>query len=416
MSNDTLPIDISGISDPRGVLVNIAKDIRRFVENALQKTESLDAGERHAIAAWTSCRNGCRRTTNVHAKIARGELDPKRGAALDRLIEMADSGGFSRKMQALFEISKALQESPLGVQTKHIKDARAAGACDQSIHDTVLITAAICMYNRYFDGLVNRKAFEDGDKPISPQAHTLRDQRSPAQPVEGSMRANRSSKHEHLVVDKKVLKVDSTSDAPHAGVRPQYGKAKKLIPPGTLPLPATRQTRSAPQTTRPGPKDVPHALTANRPASKPVPPCPSDPVWRTPTAKVRYRPSAAAAPNAVPKPRPKKVTQTVDPSLSLTKHASERKRQRAITAEALEIVRQFGEEFRDRQTGADIYWLNDNAVKKHSAQIKQAIQKQRFQSQDFQRAQGLAIVTQARSVVTQYRAKRPGPNWIPNGW
>jgi hypothetical protein len=416
MSSDTLPIDISGISDPRGVLESIAKDIRCFVENALQKTESLNAGERHVIAAWTSSLNGCRRTANVHAKIARGELDPKRGAALDRLIEMADSGGFSRKMRALLEISKALQGSTLGLQTKHIKDARAAGACDQSIHDTVLITAAICMYNHYFDGLVNRKAYKDGDEPISPQAHTLRDQRSPAQPVEGLMRANRSSKHEHLVVDKKVLKVDSTGDAPHAGARPQYGKAKKLIPPGTLPLPATRQTRSAPQTTRPGPRDAPPALPASRPASKPVPPCPSAPVWRTPTTKVRYSPSAAAAPNAVPKPRPKKVTQTVDPSLSLTKHASERKRQRAITAEALEIVRQFGEEFRDRQTGADIYWLNDNAVKKHSAQIKQAIQKQRFQPQDFQRAHGLAIVTQGRNVVTQYRAKRPGPNWIPNGW
>ncbi len=31
--------------------------------------------------------------------------------------------------------------------------ARAAGASDTEIHDTVLIAAAFCMYNRYVDGL-----------------------------------------------------------------------------------------------------------------------------------------------------------------------------------------------------------------------------------------------------------------------
>ena len=31
--------------------------------------------------------------------------------------------------------------------------ARQAGATDTEIHDTVLIAAAFCMYNRYVDGL-----------------------------------------------------------------------------------------------------------------------------------------------------------------------------------------------------------------------------------------------------------------------
>jgi hypothetical protein len=34
-----------------------------------------------------------------------------------------------------------------------IENARAAGATDDEIHDTVLIAAAFCMYNRYVDGL-----------------------------------------------------------------------------------------------------------------------------------------------------------------------------------------------------------------------------------------------------------------------
>lgn len=34
-----------------------------------------------------------------------------------------------------------------------IAAARAAGATDVEIHDTVLIAAAFCMFNRYVDGL-----------------------------------------------------------------------------------------------------------------------------------------------------------------------------------------------------------------------------------------------------------------------
>jgi len=34
-----------------------------------------------------------------------------------------------------------------------VRAARAAGADDKAIHDTVLIAAMFCMYNRYVDGL-----------------------------------------------------------------------------------------------------------------------------------------------------------------------------------------------------------------------------------------------------------------------
>jgi hypothetical protein len=34
-----------------------------------------------------------------------------------------------------------------------VADARKLGATDIEIHDTVLIAAAFCMYNRYVDGL-----------------------------------------------------------------------------------------------------------------------------------------------------------------------------------------------------------------------------------------------------------------------
>ena len=38
------------------------------------------------------------------------------------------------------------------MQPADIDRARRAGASDHEIHDTVLIAAAFCMYNRYVDG------------------------------------------------------------------------------------------------------------------------------------------------------------------------------------------------------------------------------------------------------------------------
>jgi hypothetical protein len=39
------------------------------------------------------------------------------------------------------------------VTDEDVAEARACGATDLEIHDTVLIAAAFCMFNRYVDGL-----------------------------------------------------------------------------------------------------------------------------------------------------------------------------------------------------------------------------------------------------------------------
>ena len=46
-----------------------------------------------------------------------------------------------------------IDSSGLGAVIGLYHRARAAGATDMEIHDTVLIAAAFCMYNRYVDGL-----------------------------------------------------------------------------------------------------------------------------------------------------------------------------------------------------------------------------------------------------------------------
>jgi hypothetical protein len=46
-----------------------------------------------------------------------------------------------------------VQKDGKNVTTDDVEQARNQGATDLEIHDTVLIAAAFCMYNRYVDGL-----------------------------------------------------------------------------------------------------------------------------------------------------------------------------------------------------------------------------------------------------------------------
>ena len=56
-------------------------------------------------------------------------------------------------MKALLSIAGSVQKSGKQVRPEQIEKARHFGATDKEIHDTVLIAAAFCMFNRYVDGL-----------------------------------------------------------------------------------------------------------------------------------------------------------------------------------------------------------------------------------------------------------------------
>ena len=57
------------------------------------------------------------------------------------------------KLRALLNIAAKVQKSGKQVTDEDVAAARAEGADDQEIHDTVLIAASFCMFNRYVDGL-----------------------------------------------------------------------------------------------------------------------------------------------------------------------------------------------------------------------------------------------------------------------
>ena len=69
-------------------------------------------------------------------------------------------------MQALLVISSQTPKGGKHVTTESVALAKAAGATDEDIHDTVLITAAFYMYNRYVDGLGTRISAEEDYKEM----------------------------------------------------------------------------------------------------------------------------------------------------------------------------------------------------------------------------------------------------------
>ena len=56
-------------------------------------------------------------------------------------------------MRALLEIAALVRADGRLVSDAVVAEARDQGATDREIHDTVLIAAAFCMFNRYVDGL-----------------------------------------------------------------------------------------------------------------------------------------------------------------------------------------------------------------------------------------------------------------------
>jgi alkylhydroperoxidase family enzyme len=76
------------------------------------------------------------------------------------VLSDADTAAVSDKLRALLRIAAAVREDGRKVTPDLVAAARTEGATDVEIHDTVLIAAAFCMFNRYVDGLGTLPAAE----------------------------------------------------------------------------------------------------------------------------------------------------------------------------------------------------------------------------------------------------------------
>ena len=152
MPHIALPADLPGISGAMAFRPETAVHLRALAETLLRGPNSLTSAERESIAAFVSSRNDCTFCYLSHRAAAAHHAggDYK---FVDAVTSGASAEAVSAKLRALLVIAGKVQQGGKQVNTDDVARARAEGATDVEIHDTVLIAAAFCMYNRYVDGL-----------------------------------------------------------------------------------------------------------------------------------------------------------------------------------------------------------------------------------------------------------------------
>ena len=144
---DHLP-GITGLLEYRK---DTAQPIREITQFLLRGPSTLTEGERELIATVVSNGNKCKFCTTAHTAVADLLLgEPETSKKVKENILTAP---VSEKMKALLTIASMVRQSGKSVTPEAIETAKAEGATDIEIHDTVLIAAMFCLYNRYVDGL-----------------------------------------------------------------------------------------------------------------------------------------------------------------------------------------------------------------------------------------------------------------------
>lgn len=152
MPHINLPQQVPGIRSLVMYRPETGKYLYELVQLLLRGESPLSAADRELIAAYVSYLNSCEFCYQSHAAAARC-LYGEQEQLVDSVLKDLDAAPVSPKLKALLVIAGRVQKLGKEVQPEDIETARAAGAGDRDIHDTVLIAATFCMFNRYVDGL-----------------------------------------------------------------------------------------------------------------------------------------------------------------------------------------------------------------------------------------------------------------------
>jgi uncharacterized peroxidase-related enzyme len=153
MAHIDLGNELPGIRGPMAYSPATAKPLNELVEVLLRDDDNtLSRGERELIGTYVSYLNDCFFCQNVHGALA-GHYLQCDISQVDAIKNNFTAATISDKMKALLSIAGSVQKSGKHVTSSQIEHAKELGATDKEIHDTVLIAAAFCMYNRYVDGL-----------------------------------------------------------------------------------------------------------------------------------------------------------------------------------------------------------------------------------------------------------------------
>ena len=152
MAHINLPEGFPGIRGPMMFRPETAKPLNELVDVLLRGPHSLTPGERELIATYVSAENDCRYCQTIHGAIAAHHLGGDEQLVL-AVKQDPESATISPKLKALLAIAGKTAQGGKNVTSQDVERARAEGATDLEIHDTVLIAAVFCLCNRYVDGL-----------------------------------------------------------------------------------------------------------------------------------------------------------------------------------------------------------------------------------------------------------------------
>jgi len=152
MPHIALPEGLPGIRGAMAFRPETAQPLNELVEVLMRGPSTLTPGERELIATYVSSLNDCYYCQTIHGAIAAAHLQGDEDL-VRRVNADFQHSDISDKLKALLIIAGKVQRGGKNVTADDVAYARSFGATDIEIHDTVLIAAAFCMYNRYVDGL-----------------------------------------------------------------------------------------------------------------------------------------------------------------------------------------------------------------------------------------------------------------------
>jgi uncharacterized peroxidase-related enzyme len=148
-----IPLDenLPGITGLLNYRQDTALPIRQLTQILLRGESTLTAGERELIATVVSQGNECTFCTAAHTAAADVLLGEQQTSEMVK--NDPENAPVSEKMKWLLQIARHTQADASTVTAGLVAKAKQAGATDPEIHDTVLIAALFCLYNKYVDGL-----------------------------------------------------------------------------------------------------------------------------------------------------------------------------------------------------------------------------------------------------------------------
>ena len=112
---------------------------------------TLTPSERELIGTLVSKRNNCTFCTHSHEVVTRHLY--KDDEAVTAVLENFETANVPERLKALLAIGAHVQEKVEQLPKEMVERAKAAGATEADVYDTVLVAAAFSMFNRMVECL-----------------------------------------------------------------------------------------------------------------------------------------------------------------------------------------------------------------------------------------------------------------------